>query len=68
MSFISTKAKLLINMDKAFNTLNTGYRLTKKAIPIDRTYTTFGGNGYLTKEQYEKGMSLSRKMKNKSSW
>ena len=55
MSFISTKAKLLINMDKAFNTLNTGY-------------TTFGGNGYLTKEQYEKGMSLSRKMKNKSSW
>ena len=67
MSFISTKAKLLINIDKTINTVNSGYKLMKRK-PMDRSYTTFGGNGCLTKEQYEKGMSLSRKMKNMSSW
>ena len=67
MSFISTKAKLLINVNKTINTVNSGYKLMKRK-SIDRSYTTFGGNGCLTKEQYEKGMSLSRKMKNMSSW
>lgn len=67
MSFISTKAQLLINVNKTINTVNSGYRLMKRK-SIDRSYTTFGGNGCLTKEQYEKGMSLSRKMKNMSSW
>ena len=67
MSFISTKAQLLINIDKTINTVNSGYKLMKRK-SIDRSYTTYGGNGCLTKEQYEKGMSLSRKMKNMSSW
>ena len=67
MSFISTKAKLLINVNKTINTVNSGYKLMKRK-SIDRSYTTYGGNGCLTKEQYEKGMSLSRKMKNMSSW
>ena len=67
MSFISTKEKLLINVNKTINTVNSGYKLMKRK-SIDRSYTTFGGNGCLTKEQYEKGMSLSRKMKNMSSW
>lgn len=67
MSFISTKAQLLINVNKTINTVNSGYKLMKRK-SIDRSYTTFGGNGCLTKEQYEKGMSLSRKMKNMSSW
>ena len=40
----------------------------RKFKPIDRSYTTFGGNGYLTKEQYEKGMALSRRMRHMSSW
>ena len=68
MSYISTKAKLLINVDKTKNVINSGYKLTKRSKPIDRSYTTFGGNGCLTKEQYEKGMSLSKKMKKMSSW
>ena len=67
MSFISTKTKLLINVNKTINTVNSGYKLMKRK-SIDRSYTTYGGNGCLTKEQYEKGMSLSRKMKNMSSW
>ena len=67
MSFISTKAQLLINVNKTINTVNSGYKLMKRK-SIDRSYTTYGGNGCLTKEQYEKGMSLSRKMKNMSSW
>lgn len=64
MSHISTKAALLIPPDKKFPKVKT----YKKFKMIDRSYTTFGGNGCLTKEQYEKGMSLSRKMKNMSAW
>ena len=67
MSFISTKAQLLINVNKTINTVNSGYKLMKRK-SIDRSYKTYGGNGCLTKEQYEKGMSLSRRMKNMSSW
>lgn len=68
MSHISTKAKLFINVNKTCKTFNGRYKLIKKRKPIDRTYTTFGGNGCLTKEQYEKAMTLSRKMKKMSSW
>lgn len=40
----------------------------KKNIKIDRTETCFGGKGCLTKEQYEKAMSLSRQMREMSVW
>lgn len=30
--------------------------------------TSFGGTLHLSKEQYEKGMALSQKMKNMSAW
>ena len=30
MSFISTKAQLLINIDKTINTVNSGYKLMKR--------------------------------------
>lgn len=64
MSYISIKAASLKGTDKRFPRAKT----YKKFKPIDRSYTTFGGNGCLTKEQYEKGMSLSRKMRNMSAW
>ncbi len=36
--------------------------------PIDRSYTSFGGNGTLTEEQYEEGMQLFKKMRNCRYW
>lgn len=64
MSHISIKAASLKGPDKRFSKQKT----YKKFKPVDRSYTTFGGNGCLTKEQYEKGMSLSRRMRHMSSW
>lgn len=64
MSYISIKAASLKGPERRFSMKKT-YRKFK---PIDRSYITFGGNGSLTKEQYEKGMSLSRRMKHMSSW
>ena len=38
--------------------------------PVDRSYTNFAGSNAppLTKEQWDKGMALSHKMKNMSAW
>ena len=49
-------------------------RLSEKVIScekdarIDRTETSFGGKGCLTKEQYEQAMALVKKMRNVSAW
>lgn len=49
-------------------------RLSEKIISyekdarIDRTETSFGGKGCLTKEQYEQAMALVKKMRNMSAW
>ena len=38
--------------------------------PVDRSYTNFAGSNAptLTKEQWNKGMAVSRKMREMSSW
>ena len=63
MSKISTEAKLYIQ-SKRFGHKR---RVSK---PVDRSYTNFAGSNVptLTKEQYDKSMVLSRKMKNMSAW
>lgn len=48
--------------------INEQIFMYEKYARIDRTKTTFGGVGILTKQQYEQAMSLMRKMKNMSSW
>ena len=63
MSYISTQAKL--------NTQSRRFGHKSRASnPVDRSYSNFAGSNapYLSKEQYEKAMALSRKMKNMSAW
>ena len=61
MSYISTQAKL-----KA-QTKRFGHKC-RSSKPVDRSYTNFAGSNVptLTKEQYDKAMALSHKMKNMS--
>lgn len=63
MSYISTQAKLSIQI-KRF-----GHK-RRAPNPVDRSYSNFAGSNapYLSKEQYEKAMALSRKMRNMSAW
>ena len=63
MSYISTQAKL--------NTQSRRFGHKSRASnPVDRSYSNFAGSNapYLSKEQYENAMALSRKMKNMSAW
>lgn len=64
MSYVSTQAKMYASTKRFGAKRNS----SKKAPMIDRTETSFGGKGCLTKEQYEKGMALSRRMRNMSAW
>lgn len=64
MSYIFAQAKV----NAASKRLGAKCNANKRATRIDRTETSFGGKGCLTKEQYEKAMSLSRKMRNMSAW
>lgn len=64
MSYVSAQAKV----NAANKQLDAKHNASKVAASIDRTETSFGGKGCLTKEQYEKGMALSRKMRNMSAW
>ncbi len=64
MSYISAQAK----MSAASKRLGAKCNAGKKTTGIDRSETSFGGKGCLTKKQYEKAMSLSRKMRNMSAW
>lgn len=64
MSYVSTQAK----MYTASKRRSPRHNASQNATRIDRTETSFGGKGCLTKEQYEKGMALSRKMRNMSAW
>ena len=67
MSYISTQAKMFVNT-KRFGRKKI-YRRSKNKAIADCEGTSFGGTlSPLTKKQYEKGMALSRKMKNMSSW
>lgn len=66
MSYISTQAKLN-TQTKRFGHKKTNHSCKHKTI-ADCEETTFGGTLILTKEQYEKGMALSRKMKDMSAW
>ena len=65
MSYISTQAKLNTQTKRFGHKKNVCYK--QKTI-ADCEETTFGGTLILTKEQYEKGMALSRKMRNMSAW
>lgn len=65
MSYISTQAKLNTQTKRFGHKKNVCYK--HKTI-ADCEETTFGGTLILTKEQYEKGMALSRKMRNMSAW
>lgn len=64
MSYVSTQAKTYA-AGKRFSAKRNA---SKDAARIDRTETSFGGKGCLTKAQYEKGMTLARKMRNMSAW
>lgn len=66
MSYVSTQAKMYVNT-KRFGRKKTNHPYKHKTI-ADCEETTFGGTLFLSKEQYEKGMALSRKMKNMSAW
>ena len=66
MSYISTQAKLYVDI-RRFGRKKT-YRRSKHKTVADCEETTFGGTLSLSKEQYEKGMALSRKMREMSSW
>ena len=63
MSKISTEAKLN-TQSKRF-----GHKC-RASKPVDRSYTNFSGSNapYLSKEQYEKAMALSRKMRTMNAW
>ncbi len=63
MSKISTEAKLYIQ-SKRF-----GHKC-RASKPVDRSYSNFAGSNVptLTKEQYDKAMSVYHKMKNMSAW
>lgn len=65
MSYISLCAKL--------NIPPSGKRMcrivsNKHKTIADCEETTFGGTLFLSKEQYEKAMALSRKMRHMSAW
>lgn len=64
MSYVSAQAK--VYADSRYNRPRpyTGIRHE----PRDWNETSFGGKGCLTKEQYERGMALSRKMRTMSEW
>ena len=64
MSYASARAKTYA-AEKRFSAKRNA---NKEVARIDRTETCFGGKGCLTKEQYERGMALSRQMRNKSAW
>ena len=66
MSYTSTKAKLY-GEARRFRRKKSCRHSKHKTIE-DCEETTFGGTLFLSKEQYEKGMTLSRKMKSMSSW
>ena len=63
MSYISTQAKLKTQ------TKRFGHKC-RTSKPVDRSCSNFAGSiaPYLSKEQYEKAMALSRKMRNMSAW
>lgn len=64
MSYVSAQAKVYADSKQYTSKFNE----SQIASRIDWTETTFGGKGCLTKEQYEKGMALSRKMRKMSTW
>ena len=63
MSYISTQAKLK-TQSKRFR------HKCRASKPVDRSYSNFAGSNapYLSKEQYEKAMALSRRMRTMSAW
>lgn len=66
MSYVSTQAKLYL-FPRRFGRKKIN-RCSKHKTIADCEETTFGGTLFLSKEQYEKGMALSRKMRHMSSW
>lgn len=64
MSYISIQAKLYSLTKQSKIKRN----LSKKTSMIDEIETNTNEKSYLTKEQYEKGMALSRKMRSLSTW
>ena len=66
MSYVSSLAKMYA-YPKRFGH-KKAYTCAKHKTIADCKETTFGGTLILTKEQYEKGMALSRKMAKMSAW
>ena len=64
MSYVSAQAKVYADSRQ----YTPQFSISKIASRVDRTETSFGGKGCLTKEQYKKGTALARKMKKKSAW
>lgn len=64
MSYISAQAKVNAGSQR----ISLPQDESKEIPKIDRTETSFAGNGYLTKEQYEEGLSLFREMQHMSAW
>lgn len=65
MSQVSAKAKCFVEEKQRLQQIRSEVMKFKG---IDRSYTSFGGNGILTKEQYEEGMQLFKKMRNCRYW
>lgn len=63
MSYESAKAKLATNEG-----ISKEHYIAMEKAKIDRTESCFGGKGFLTNEQYQKGMKLVREMKKKKAW
>lgn len=66
MSYVSSQAKMY-GYHKRFGHKKAYTHVKHKTI-ADCEETTFGGTLILTKEQYDKGMALSRKMAKMSAW
>ena len=66
MSHVSSQAKMYANT-KRFGRKKI-YRSYKHKTITTSEGTTFGGTLFLSKEQYEKGMAVSHKMRGMSSW
>ena len=64
MSYVSAQAKVYADSKQRTSKLSE----REVALRIDWAETSFGGKGCLTKEQFEKGMALSRKMRTMTAW
>ena len=74
MTWVSLCAKLNLDPNTGHKPISKLEKVIKKEQARKRTEeiyghgTTFGGTLHLSQKQYERGMALSRKMKDMSAW